>query len=183
MTVISAGIPASTGVRRAPSSGTETPRSRLLNLLAMLALVVGLSPCVAANDRQLLEFKDFNFRITVPQGYQSLPPEKINPAATAIFYNPVGGFNLTIIAEAIGPNLMNTEALVSVAQANLRSRTENPEFSEPEPARVGELEALRFASIAKVGVQTVHYVHWVAEHRGYLYQFVANSQKPEARSH
>src|SRR5690606_18617009 len=92
------------------------PRRRWLVALLFPFLALTTAPqslakySAQSGDAQVHEYADMNVRLSVPQKtYQPLPPENINPDATAIFFNPSSSFNLTVIAESLGPNLLTTE--------------------------------------------------------------------------
>ncbi|MEE8451222.1 MAG: DUF3857 domain-containing protein, partial [Thermoguttaceae bacterium] len=129
----------------------------------------------ATHDGEPRVFEELNFNLSPPA-----PPwveieniKKINPAATVGFARQRPEMMFFVIGERLGVEMgFDSEALCELVKVNLRGNAPGATFSTPSPRTFNGLPGLFLTADATVATKRLHYVYWLCENNGFLYQLI-----------
>ena len=126
-------------------------------------------------------FEELNFRFAAPKGWVPLSAKALNPDACLTYLRRHPHCFFMVIAErlGIGPNL-SSEALLEVAQANLRAGVPDAKIIRSYDGTVDGIRGICFEATGSVNGQRFQYLTWVGTHNGFAYQLATLTEQQNA---
>jgi tetratricopeptide (TPR) repeat protein len=132
-------------------------------------LLVSASPAKAGTP---LAFTNLNFSFIAPPGpWTQINAKKISPFTSVAFMRSRPDLFCFIIAEALNESF-TADAIIEMAQGQIRSAMESPSFTRPSPREANGLRGTAFESAGTLSGKRLFGVHWCAETNGYVYQLI-----------
>ena len=124
--------------------------------------------------QETLTFTKENFRFNSPGSpWARVNATNVNRYAKLAFISSRPNLFMLVIPQEIGISSFTTDALLDIAEANLKSASPNARILSRQPARVGDLQGLRMESQTTLRGQGLFYIHWMCVTNGWGYQLVS----------